>query len=215
MFHVKQSQVDKLERYSSLVHRYHAALDLVSEAALHDLLRLIEESLKYLELLGQPTDAPLLDLGSGVGMPGIPLAITLPERPIFLVERRSRRSTFLKLAVSQLKLDNATVYSKDVRSLASPPVQTVTAQGVGSFLNIYCLTRHLHTDKVVLIARKGEEWQDEAEELYTALASSPLEGIELQPHREQSLEPHGKLVSLTLTGGLPCPSSASSTKRVV
>lgn len=50
------------------------------------------------------------DLGSGAGLPGIPLAIALPELEIRLVEARRNRAAFLELVVDELALTNVSVF---------------------------------------------------------------------------------------------------------
>ena len=67
--------------------------------ALDDLLEarsvLIEDSLRALDIL-RMTDGPIVDVGSGGGAPGIPLAIALPEREIVLLEANGRKCEFLR-----------------------------------------------------------------------------------------------------------------------
>jgi 16S rRNA (guanine527-N7)-methyltransferase len=67
--------------------------------ALDDLLEarsvLIEDSLRALDIL-RSTQGPIVDVGSGGGAPGIPLAVALPEREIVLLEANGRRCEFLR-----------------------------------------------------------------------------------------------------------------------
>lgn len=56
----------------------------------------------------------LADAGSGVGLPGIPLAITHPSVPVSLIERSGRRQHLLRRAIRVLQLDNAAVVAMDV-----------------------------------------------------------------------------------------------------
>lgn len=56
-----------------------------------------------------PNDADVLDIGSGAGLPGIPLAIARPDLWVTLVEPMERRTTFLEEAVEQLGLTNVEV----------------------------------------------------------------------------------------------------------
>jgi len=54
-------------------------------------------------------DREIVDLGSGAGLPGIPLAIAEPERSFALVEGRRKAVAFLELAVEELGLSNTVV----------------------------------------------------------------------------------------------------------
>ena len=56
-----------------------------------------------------PDDADVLDIGSGAGLPGIPLAIVRPDVWVTLVEPMERRTTFLRETVKELGLDNVEV----------------------------------------------------------------------------------------------------------
>ncbi len=56
---------------------------------------LIEDSLRALDIL-RATEGPIVDVGSGGGAPGIPLAIALPEREIVLLEANGRKCEFLR-----------------------------------------------------------------------------------------------------------------------
>ncbi len=209
MFHVKQSPADTLEQYAKLLQRYHGTLDLMSGTALADIDSLMADAKVYATVLAAPYPAPdtILDLGSGAGLPGIVIATLLPQSTIVLAERRRRRAAFLKLAVGQLGLDNATVFAGDVKDLTDPTVDAITAQAVGNLTHIYCVTRHLHASEVVVVARKGAAFAPEVELLRQRLEPTFLQ-VEATP-----LSAHGRLVALHLPGGLPCPSLASSTKK--
>lgn len=56
-----------------------------------------------------PQNATLIDVGSGAGLPGIPLAIARPDLTITLIEPLLKRSTYLSEVVDLLSLDNVTV----------------------------------------------------------------------------------------------------------
>jgi 16S rRNA (guanine527-N7)-methyltransferase len=57
------------------------------------------------------------DLGSGAGLPGVVVAITLPGLRMLLVERRPRRAALLELAVDELAVSNATVFAGRVAEM--------------------------------------------------------------------------------------------------
>jgi 16S rRNA (guanine527-N7)-methyltransferase len=60
------------------------------------------------------------DLGSGAGLPGVVIAISLPRLRMLLVERRPRRAALLELAVEELRLSNATVFAGPVAEMPRP-----------------------------------------------------------------------------------------------
>ena len=199
---MKHPGSDKLDAYRGLVKRYHKTLDLVSDRALAEFDRHLNDASAYADFIGglSPAVDTVLDLGSGVGLPGIVVAIGLPHVRVVLVERRRRRAAFLELACGQLGLRNAVVMRGDVRDLEDEHVDVVTAQGVGSFLDVYRLTCRLHAREIVLLSRKGEAWRDELAEARAALDTA------IAVSGEISLQERGTLVALRLAGGRACPS---------
>lgn len=73
--------------------------------------RLWERHILNCAVIGQvmPADARVVDIGSGAGLPGIPLAIVRPDLLITLIEPLLKRSTYLHEVVDMLDLDNVTV----------------------------------------------------------------------------------------------------------
>ena len=210
MFHVKQQQTKQVDKYADLIRRYHRTLDLMSGVAVEGLEEKFADSLAYAAFMAEKLAPPhrILDIGSGVGLPGIPLAIRFPTHPVTLVERRQKRASFLKIVASQLQLENVTVVAKDVTAWQQPLVTWVTAQAVGRLLELYCLTRHLHDKRIYLVSRKGEGYAEEVKELQKQLSifnTDPSSAVS----RETSvstvpLKSHGTLVAISLPGGLPC-----------
>ncbi|MDX3076369.1 16S rRNA (guanine(527)-N(7))-methyltransferase RsmG [Streptomyces sp. NPDC088354] len=79
-----------------------------------------------------PHGASVCDVGSGAGLPGIPLALTRPDLTITLLEPLLRRTTFLEEAVRLLGLDNVEVVRGRAEEMIGklPPVDVVTARAV-------------------------------------------------------------------------------------
>ena len=69
--------------------------------------RHIEDSLRAVQLLGSANE--VADIGSGAGLPGVPLAIARPDTSFVLVEPRRRAVAFLEMAVEELDLGNVEV----------------------------------------------------------------------------------------------------------
>ena len=94
-----------MERYELLLREWAPKLDLVAPGDLDRLReRHIDDSLRLLPLLHEAPAGPCIDVGSGAGLPGIPLAIA-SERHWRLLEPRKRRAAFLEEAVRSLGLD--------------------------------------------------------------------------------------------------------------
>lgn len=89
-------------------------------------IRLILDALTLMPLLHDdlPPDASLMDVGSGGGLPGMPLAIVRPTLRVTLVESRGTKADFLRRAADHLGLNNVTVEAGRAEQLAR---QTGTA----------------------------------------------------------------------------------------
>jgi 16S rRNA (guanine527-N7)-methyltransferase len=111
----------KLDLFAQLVRRWAPRLDLVAPGDLERLEeRHIKDSLRLLPLLQSLPPGPAVDVGSGAGLPGIPLAIADPGRHWRLIEPRARRASFLEEAVRTLALD-AEVVTITAEAAAADP----------------------------------------------------------------------------------------------
>jgi 16S rRNA (guanine527-N7)-methyltransferase len=92
--------------------------------------RLILDCLAVHKLLPDPAER-IADLGSGAGIPGIPLAILRPRTQVILVESRERRHYFQRAAIRQLALEGrvSAVHGR-IEELAPQPSDLVVAQAV-------------------------------------------------------------------------------------
>lgn len=207
--------MEKLKAYKELVNRYHHTLDLVSNVALENFDQKIADSFVYAEIIREnlKSGSTVLDIGSGAGLPGLVIAIALPHYSFHLVERRQKRAAFLKIAASQLRLENVKVYLADVTELKDIRADGVTAMAVGTFKLLYCSTRQLHNWEILLMSRKGGEYQKEIAELEQSLntpsklvATIPLKPDQTPPNPSNvSRETiYGSLVAIKLLGGLEC-----------
>ena len=165
-----------MTRYRKLVERYAGALDLSSPALVRSFDTAIERSLAYAPHLA---GGRVLDLGSGVGLPGIPCAAARPDLEFVLCEVRKRRAAFLERAVSELGLANARVFAGDVRKYGGEPFDTVTSQAVGSLLETYELCRASLAPEWLILSRKGERAPADADQFRAAVPGASVQSLEL------------------------------------
>jgi 16S rRNA (guanine527-N7)-methyltransferase len=129
---------------------------------------------------GEPgsTGADLVDVGSGAGLPGIPLAIARPDLQVLLCERSRRRYTFLSNAAALLKLDHLSVVNADFLELSSRfPLVVFRALTDLNRKRLKKLVRRVTPDGVVA-AYKGT-WERAEEDRVTL--SEWFAEIELNP----------------------------------
>lgn len=106
------TQINQLLVYMQLIQKWNAKFNLVGTSDTKDLLyKHILDSLAITHYIDR---APVLDVGSGAGLPGIPLAITLPEIPFNLIDSNGKKARFMRQAVIELKLSNVQVIHASV-----------------------------------------------------------------------------------------------------
>jgi 16S rRNA (guanine(527)-N(7))-methyltransferase RsmG len=105
-----EALMSPLLAYASAVERDADRLGLVSESAVEDFLtRHVAESLLFAAVETPQAGTRWTDLGSGAGLPGIPLAIAFPATAFTLIEPQYRRAGFLELLIEDLGLGNVHV----------------------------------------------------------------------------------------------------------
>ncbi len=130
----------------------------------------------------------LADLGTGPGLPGIPLAIARPDVQVTLVESNGKKARFLREAVRQLKLGNARVLESRAEAVAEPGAYAqITARALDTLAGILEVGGHLLAADGRLLAMKGVAPAEEIAALpagWAALAVHPLDvpGLEAERH---------------------------------
>jgi 16S rRNA (guanine527-N7)-methyltransferase len=100
--------------YIDILLKWNARMNLTAVRAPEEIVtRHFGESFFAAEILrSQALPETAIDLGSGAGFPGIPLAISMPESRVTLIESNQKKSTFLREVIAALKLKNATVFTR-------------------------------------------------------------------------------------------------------
>src|SRR3569833_1245300 len=106
---LEQEQIDQFNRYLDLILKWNARTNLTSVRKRDEIIdRHFIECILCARIL--PADVgTLLDLGSGAGLPGIPIAICRPDLHVTLAESQNKKAAFLNEAVRTLRI-NTRVY---------------------------------------------------------------------------------------------------------
>ena len=128
--HLSPDQLGQLWTYHQLLRRYDSQLNLTRIRNFENMVvKLYADSIlparHYPDL-----PSPLLDLGTGPGMPGIPLAIFRPDLHILLADSRQQRTDFLKLVVNRLGLPGLEVVERGIAPDYGRPVAGVITRAV-------------------------------------------------------------------------------------
>ncbi|MGH2573714.1 MAG: 16S rRNA (guanine(527)-N(7))-methyltransferase RsmG [Actinomycetota bacterium] len=124
-----EGQVRALRSYEELLRRRAVPLGLVSK---RDLGRIWERHVVD-SLRGARLEVPrgrVVDVGSGAGLPGIPMSIARPDRNLTLVERNQRSAGFLELAVEELGLENVDIVARPAESLGTMKANACLARAI-------------------------------------------------------------------------------------
>lgn len=110
--------ITKLETFIDELLLFNARFDLVNAQSVDEIIvRHIFDSLAALPFFKQAHCTKILDIGSGAGFPGIPLAIFLPEKKLTLAERSERRVNFLQNIQAVLRLHTVEIVQADFKTL--------------------------------------------------------------------------------------------------
>lgn len=176
---------ERLEAYAALLGKWNRVYNLT---ALRDETQIVTHHLlDSLAVLPYLNCTDLADIGSGGGLPGIPLAIAAPGLEIVLVETSHKKATFLQQAKIELKLDNLEVIKDRVENW-HPPVlrQAVISRAFSELADFVGLTNHLVAENGRWYAMKGVHPDDEIARLPQGMVVErvvPLEVPELDAAR--------------------------------
>lgn len=106
---LSQKDVDRFLIYLEELTLWTTKIDLISQTDPTSIIR--KHFLDSVAVLPHISEASsILDLGSGAGFPGIPLAILLPDSSVSLIEARRKRISFLRQATRKINSKNLTIY---------------------------------------------------------------------------------------------------------
>ena len=154
----------KLIAYLGLLQKWNRVYNLT---AIREQARLVSyHLLDSLAVVPHLSSGSIVDVGSGAGLPGIPLAIARPQWELFLLESNHKKGTFLKQAVIELGLPNVTVCIE--RSENWHPVKRVDiaiSRAFSDLAGFVDAVRHAIQPGGVFAAMKGVYPDEEIEQL--------------------------------------------------
>ncbi len=154
----------RLLHYLALLDRWNQAYNLTAVRDPRAMVsRHLLDSLAMHPFVGA---GPLADLGTGPGLPGIPLAIARSDLSVALIESNGKKTRFLREAVRSLGLANARVIEARAEAVAEPGAyQAITARALDRLAGIIAVGGHLLAPGGRLLALKGQRPIDEIAEL--------------------------------------------------
>ncbi len=132
-FSLDPSGIALLARYLAELDLWRRRTNLTGPMSAEDLVSHALESALGEKLI--PHGTRVIDIGSGAGLPGMPLAIARPDLVVALLEPRGRRAAFLRHA-ARIPVPNAQVLEKRAQELEEPIYQAATARAVGDLASV-------------------------------------------------------------------------------
>jgi 16S rRNA (guanine527-N7)-methyltransferase len=161
---IADEQVALLDRYLDLLEKWNRVYNLT---AIRDRSRMVTHHLlDSLSILPHVRGPDVLDVGSGAGLPGIPIAIARPALRVTLLEANQKKSAFLTQAVGELRLANVTVVTERVESWhTAARFDAIVSRAFADLGEFVAAAGRLLAPQGVIAAMKGVHPYEEIERL--------------------------------------------------
>jgi 16S rRNA (guanine527-N7)-methyltransferase len=161
---ISSEQLEQLLAFIQLIAKWNKSYNLTAVRNNTDMARL--HILDSLAILPHINGKRVIDIGTGAGLPGIPLAICLPDVRFTLLDSNAKKTRFVQQVVLELKLTNvAVVHSRVEDYQPEYGFDNVLTRAFASLPDIVQLTKHLLNDVGVLLAMKGQTPDEELQQL--------------------------------------------------
>jgi len=152
-------QFEKIVHFIALLKEWNEKINLVSRKDIDQLVtKHIAESIEFAKLDCWRSAKHVMDLGTGGGLPGIPLAILYPNVQFDLLDSRQKKTRFLELVVKELDLTNVAVYWSRVEDFkTSQQYEIIFARAVSNLVQLWLWSKRLLSRDGVLITPKGRQ----------------------------------------------------------
>lgn len=156
---VDDYQREQLLGLLALLHKWNQAYNLTAVRDVDDMVsRHVLDSAAVLPYVQGPR---LLDVGAGPGLPGLVLAILVPELDVTLLDSNGKKVRFQRQAVMELGLKNATPVQARVEQFEAVSFDQVISRAFASLVDFVTLTRQLPSSDGQWLAMKGPGADDE------------------------------------------------------
>lgn len=172
------SRLEGLRRYAELLAGYGEQLGLLGP---QEYPRLWTRHIVNSSLLAPFLSGHVVDVGSGAGLPGIPLAIVRPDIEFTLVEPMERRSSWLSRIRDELELDHVRVVRERAEELRGRvSADQVTARAVAALSKLVPLTAPLLRPGGELLLLKGRSAEKEIEAAAKAIVKHRIRDLRVE-----------------------------------
>lgn len=147
-------KIECLLQYQKLLEKWSKVFNLSSIGNPIDVLKV--HFLDSLSVANSLFGRRIADVGTGAGLPGIPLAIFFNDKYFYLIDSNSKKTRFVQQVIIELKLENVEVIHGRVEDIElNPKVDVILTRAFSSLLYTLEITQHLLSPKGELFAMKG------------------------------------------------------------
>lgn len=150
---ISDDKIELLLAYHALLVKWNKAYNLTAVRDPEEMIR--RHLLDSLSILPHVTGDRILDVGTGPGLPGIPLAICFPEKDLTLLDSNGKKTRFLTQAKIELKLNNMTPVQARIENFESEPFDSITSRAFATLKDMVDGSIHLLKDDGYFYAMKG------------------------------------------------------------
>ncbi|VAW66490.1 16S rRNA (guanine(527)-N(7))-methyltransferase [hydrothermal vent metagenome] len=149
----------KLLAYLQLMLKWNRAYNLTAIRDLDEMI--VRHLLDSLSIMAYIQCASVLDVGTGAGLPGIPLAICMPDCQFVLLDSNGKKTRFLMQAKIELGIENIDIIHSRIEDYRpSSGFEIITCRAFAALNTILDRTQHLVTSTTRVMAMKGREEPD-------------------------------------------------------
>ena len=179
-----QATQQKLLDYLALLAKWNKVHNLTAVRELDDMVTL--HLLDSLSVLAHLNSQHVLDVGSGAGLPGIPIALVRPDCQVTVLDSSHKKATFLRQAKAELGIENLEVVCKRVEEYQPEnKFQVIVSLAFSDLSEFVRLTKHLCAEGGTWLAMKGVHPYDELEQIkhmQTQVSPLSVSGLDAQRH---------------------------------
>ncbi len=189
---IDENQKEKLIEYASLVIDYNKNVNITGAKTEEDFFNdHIADCLLALDIFADYDN--IIDIGSGSGLPSIPLAIVFNDKKFTLCESKNKKADFLRLAKDKLELNNIEVKCINAYEIKEK-YDTITSRAFSDIATLLKIFNKLKTKKSKLVLYKGKREKIE-EELKEANIQKNKYNIEIKKLGSKDKERHIVIIS--------------------
>ena len=192
---LSEEKAEKFLELTDLLIRWNKKINLTSITKPDEVIT--KHILDSLSLLPHVHGSRVLDVGTGAGFPGVPLALMLPEAEFTLLDSNNKKTTFIKHVAAKLGLSNLGAAHSRIQDLSTDvSFSSITARAFADLNDLLKWLPDVYDSNTQILAMKGKMPESEIESLRESVLSSQWAVQSIEPLHVPGLEAERCVVKL-------------------